>query len=145
MRIRILDCWEALHGRAVRWRWWARLALAAAVLLWFWRQALPRVTARPADPNLQSTMWTVVPQPDPAAGLLAAIGKIPPQPPLPLPPKLPAGKHWEPTALARDINTPPASIDLEEALHGPWTPDARYRLRAVISLPRDPVCAGGAG
>ena len=138
MDSRILDRWDAVHARAVRWRWWIRLAMAAILLPPFWRFAHTRMTTPPANVNAV-TIWSNIPQPDPAAGLWAAIAKIPALPPLPAPPQTPPGKHWKPSKQAEDVTFPLASIDHLEAMNGSWTPETRYHLRAVIDYLETPA------
>jgi len=131
MDSRILDRWDAVHAWVHRRRWWIRLAVGVILVPWFLQYAYTRMTTLPAAPSAL-TAWSTVPSPDPAAALAAAIAAIPPPPPLPAPPQAPPGKHWEPTEHARNVTLPLPSIDCLHALTGPWSPDTRYHLRAII-------------
>ncbi len=137
MESRILDHWDAVHARAHRWRWWIRLGLAIVLLLWFWRFGHSRMYTPPVDVNALAMRGVPSPS-DPDAGLAAAISRIPPLPPLPAPPEPPAGQQWSPTAAANDWTLPRASINLQEALNGSWTPQTRYHLQAVIAYIESP-------
>ena len=119
-------------GGGFAWRW------RRSLLPPFWHFAHTRMTTPPFDINATAPLGTV-PQPDPAAGLLAAMAKIPALSPLPAPPQAPPGKHWVPTKQAENATFPLVFIDHLEALNGRWTPEIRYHLRAVIDYLETPA------
>jgi hypothetical protein len=134
----ILDKWDAVHARIHRWRWWTRLVMAAIILPLFWQFARSRMYTPPADPNaLAAWNWSGN-APTGCPGVFAAIAKIPPLPALPALPPAPPGQHWEPTQ-ANGASLPKASIDPVEALNGPWTPQARHHLPAIIEYIETPA------
>jgi hypothetical protein len=139
MASRILDKWDALHARVHRWRWWTRLVVAAIVVPLFWQYARTRMNTPPADPNATAA-WYGIGAPTPnCASLLAAIARIPPLPVLPAPPPAPTGKRWVPTKSAEHVTLPLPSINTDEALSGPWTPDTRYHLQAIVAYLETPA------
>ncbi len=107
----------------------------ASLLLWFLYIAATRWNGVPADTSLAS--FNDLPPrtpPDPkldrTAAIMAAIAAIPPEPTWTLPPP-PEGMRWD--------RSPTGPIELAEAVDGPWTPETRPHLKAVIDYLETPA------
>lgn len=156
MNPRTLDRLDSLHARLYRWRWWVRVAVAAVVLPWAYRVALPRINAMPARPpgaqNSSPPEPAASSQPDQTQELATILQGLPQVDATngPLPPA-PIGKQWVMTdwpgwrisALQPNESflEPPNIPDGAPGnlLCGEWLPQARYSQALAIAYLRSPA------
>jgi len=106
--------------------------LLAGGIVWL---AAARWNGVPADPSGGVVAGSpgslpIDPALDRTTELVEALNALPPEPPFTLPPA-PEGMRWKPIVYP--------SIQVTDALNGPWTPETRPHLQAVIDYVESPA------